>query len=181
MLIVKGNQPQLRADISWLFEGEWNKELAPPEQASSVAKGHGRLEERRITISTEMKEFLAAEWAGVERVFRLEREITHKGKLRREVVYGLTSLPSTAASSQKLLSLVREHWLIENRLHWRRDVSLGEDSCQSWQGQVPQVLAALNNAVLSLLDRLKVANVPAKQREFAADPVKALPLLLANC
>jgi len=127
-----------------------------------------------------MKEFLAAEWTGLEQVFELEREITHKGRTRREVVYGITSLPAAVADSRQLLELVRAHWSIENRLHWRRDVSLGEDGCQSWQGQVPQVLAALNNGVLSLLDRLKVKNVPEAQRQLEADPAKALKLLLAG-
>ncbi len=174
--------------MSWLFEGEgegkgegeWPKELEPLTRASSLDKGHGRLEKRTIEVSGEMKDFLAGEWVGLEQVFRLQREITHKGRTRQEVVYGITSLPQAAAGSRQLLELVRAHWLIENRLHWRRDVSLGEDGCQSWQGQVPQVLAALNNAVLSLLDRLKVKNVPEAQREFDANPAKALKLLLAG-
>jgi len=182
--VVKSNQPGLQADLSWLFEGEGEgerpKELEPVARASSLDKGHGRLEKRAIEVSLEMKDFLAGEWAGLEQVFRLQREITHKGQTRREVVYGITSLPQSVADSRRLLELVRAHWLIENRLHWRRDVSLGEDGCQSWPGQVPQVLAALNNGVLSLLDRHKVKNVPEAQREFDADPAKALKLLLAG-
>ncbi len=181
MLIVKGNQPELQADLSWLFEGEWTKGLERPQEASSLDKGHGRLEIRRIKVSGAMKEYLGGEWAGLEQVFRLDREISSKGHSRQEVIYGLTSLPPGIASSRQLLELVRGHWQIENRLHWRRDVSLGEDGCQCWRGQVPEVLAVLNNAVLSILDRLKVKNVPQAQRELEANPAKALKLLLGNC
>jgi hypothetical protein len=61
---------------------------------------------------------------------------------------------------------------IENRLHWRRDVTLGGDHCQVRTGQAPQVLAALNNAILALADACQVCNL-------AAHPEQALALLLA--
>ena len=50
--------------------------------------------------------------------------------MSREVVYGITSLSPTRASAARLLALVRGHWKIENRFHWRRDVTLREDHCQ---------------------------------------------------
>ena len=71
-------------------------------------------------------------------------------------------------------------YTIENRLHWRRDVTLGEDQSQVRTGRAPQVLAALNNAVLALMDWLKVSNVPAQMRVFAAHPHAALRLLLGG-
>ncbi len=52
----------------------------------------------------------------------------------------------------QLLYHIRRHWEIENRLHWRRDSTLGEDACTVGRGQTPQVLAALNNAILALAD-----------------------------
>jgi hypothetical protein len=58
---------------------------------------------------------------------------------------------------------------------------MGEEACQVRIGQVPEVLASLNNAVLSLLDFLKVPNVAAKMREFSAKPVLALRLLILKC
>jgi hypothetical protein len=73
---------------------------------------------------------------------------------------------------------VRAHWHLENRVHWRRDVTLGEDASQVRRGQAPQVMAALNNVVLSLMDRHRVRNVPAQMRAFAANPVAALALLV---
>ena len=73
---------------------------------------------------------------------------------------------------------MRQHWHIENRSHWRRDVTLGEDACLVTVGQVPQVLAALNNALLALVDFVKRPNLAATLRFFNAFPDKALDLLL---
>jgi hypothetical protein len=75
-------------------------------------------------------------------------------------------------------TFVRRHWAVENELHWHRDVTLGEDGCQSRTGKMPPMLATLNNAVLALMEMLAVSNVPAKTREFAAFPERTLQLLL---
>ena len=69
-------------------------------------------------------------------------------------------------------------YTIENRLHWRRDVTLGEDHSQVRTGRAPEVLAALNNTLLSLMDFLHVPNVPKQMRFYQAYPVEALRLLL---
>jgi hypothetical protein len=70
------------------------------------------------------------------------------------VVHAITSLSPERADAARLLELSRAHWDIENRLHWVRDVSLGEDACRVRTGAAPQVLAACRNAVLTLVRRL---------------------------
>jgi hypothetical protein len=120
---------------------------------------------------------LAEQWSGLAQVFELEREIVRTGKVTYEKVYGITSLPAEAADARCLLTLVREHWHLENRVHWRRDVTLGEDGCQVKQSRAAQALAAVNNGVLMLMDRLGVENVKAQMREFAAHPLTAVALL----
>jgi predicted transposase YbfD/YdcC len=177
LLTAKTNQRELASDLAFLFEGEWPAYLER-QRAESLDKGHGRIEQRRITVSSELNDFLAKKWHGVAQVFKLERWITIKGKTRYEVVYGLTSLPIELAGPARLLQLVRDHWRIENRLHWRKDVTLKEDSCRVHTGQIPKVLAALNNAVLSFMDYLAVGNLPSKMRQFEANPLPALALLL---
>jgi hypothetical protein len=124
-----------------------------------------------------MNEYLAGQWEDLAQVFQIEREIVRNGKTSREVVYGITSVPGEVAGAGEVLSLVRAHWQLENRVHWRRDVTLGEDGCQVKQGKAVQVLAALNNGVLMLMDHLGVQNVKAQMREFAAQPVAAVALL----
>ena len=79
-----------------------------------------------------------------------------------------------------MLQLVRRHWRIENGLHWRRDVTLGEDACQTRTGQVPSLLAQLNSAVLCLMDRVGVHNVARQMRYFDAHVEQALALLLTG-
>ncbi len=100
--------------------------------------------------------------------------------MRQEVVYGITSLPPSRASAQQLLALVREHWAIENRLHWRRDVTLREDRSQVRKGTAPRMLAVLNSFLLALLDFLGVSNVPKQMRVFDAHPLLAVRLLLGS-
>lgn len=75
---------------------------------------------------------------------------------------------------------MREHWAIENRLHWRRDVTLGVDACQTRTGATPSLLAQLNGTVLSLMDRVGVGNVARQMRSFDAHPEQALDLLLTG-
>jgi predicted transposase YbfD/YdcC len=122
LLVAKGNQPTLRDDLQ-LFFSEPPVDYLDWRQARTVDKGHGRLEIRDIVVSTELNEFLAGKWTGVAQVFRLVRTVTKKGQTSEEVVYGLTALSPVQAGAQDLLAVVRAHWAIENRLHYRRDVT----------------------------------------------------------
>jgi hypothetical protein len=76
-----------------------------------------------------------------------------------------------------LLRLVRQHWRIENSLHYVRDVTLGEDACRVRRGAAPQVLAALRNAAVHLLSGLGLASRAAAMRRLQTQPQEALALL----
>lgn len=119
-------------------------------------------------------DYLRRDWGEVGQVFRLQRERTIKGKHSVEVIYGWTSLSPQQCSPQQLLQLIRAHWSVENRLHWRRDVTLGEDGCGVRFPPVAQMLAALNTVVLSLMDRHQVTNVARQIRRFVSHPDQAL-------
>jgi predicted transposase YbfD/YdcC len=179
LLVAKGNQPTLRDDLQ-LFFSEPPADCQDWRQARTVDKGHGRLEIREVEASTELNEFLADKWTGVAQVFRLVRTVTKKGKTSEEIVYGLTALSPGQASAENLLALVRQHWAIENRLHYRRDVTLREDDCQVRKGEAPRVLAVLNSFLLAVLDFLGVSNVPSQMRTFDAHPLQAVRLLLGS-
>lgn len=178
LLIAKANQSELRAEIALLF-GQPPLPWLPESQATQTDKGHGRLEMRQMRASAELGEFLAPKWPGVQQVFQLERRIWRRGQLTTESVYGMTSLPAQRTPVAALLALLRAHWHIENRSHWRRDVTLGEDRCKVASPLAPQVLAALNNVVLALMDYLEVDNVASQIRRFDAAPADALALLIA--
>jgi hypothetical protein len=71
-------------------------------------------------------------------------------------------------------------YTIENKLHYRRDGSLGEDACQTRTGPVPSLLAQLNSTVLGLMDRAGIRNVARQMRYFDAHPEQALALVLTG-
>jgi predicted transposase YbfD/YdcC len=112
-------------------------------------KEHGRKVKRRLQASTRLAEHL--DWPGLAQVCRLERTTRRNGQEVVEIEYAITSLAPAKADASRLLSLWREHWHIENRLHWVRDVTFGEDKCRVKLGHGPQNLAAFRNAAISLL------------------------------
>jgi hypothetical protein len=116
-------------------------------------------------------------WPGLAQGFELRRERTIKGKTTVEVVYGITSLRPEEANAARLLQLLRDHWQIENCLHYVRDVTLREDACRVRKGTAPQVLAALRNAVVHLLAGVAAPSRAAAIRRFNAHPVEALRML----
>lgn len=181
VLLAKDNQPTLKEDIADFFEDRI-PDRRRWQEAETWNKGHGRLEHRQIVCSPDLNDWFANEWQGIEQVFRLERtvRILNTGEIHHEVVYGISSLSLQQAPAPRILALVREHWAIENRLHWRRDVTLGEDACQTRTGSPPSLLAQLNSAVLSLMDRIGVRNVARQMRYFDAEYNQALDLVLTG-
>lgn len=111
-------------------------------------------------------------------VFRLQRERTCQGTHTSEVIYGWTSLVQKHWSPERLLGLIRAHWAVENRLHWRRDATLGEERCGVRLDPVAAMLAVLNTVVLSLMDLHQVANVASQLRRFSAHPREAIAWVL---
>ncbi len=175
VMIVKDNQPQLRADIALVF-------ALPPtsdrqETARTVDIGHGRIEQRNITTSEALVGY--SDWPGLAQVFELGRYvITQKTTEERvEVVYGVTSLSPERGTPERLLELVRGHWQIENKSHWVRDVTFDEDRSQVRCGNIPQVMAALRNTTIGLLRGAGYSNIAAACRRFAAQPDLALTLI----
>ena len=180
---VKDNQPELREDIEALFEPEVCGAACSPVRkdfrtAHTLEKGHGRIEERTITASSMLKDYL--DWPYVDQVFRLERSAVRvkDGKTTQQVVHGVTSLSAGEASAAQLLAVARSQWQIENGLHYRRDDTLREDRCRLKTGHAPLMIATINNLILGLLSRQGVTSVPQARRQFAAHPDQALALIL---
>ncbi|HSX80931.1 MAG TPA: ISAs1 family transposase [Candidatus Saccharimonadia bacterium] len=175
VMIVKENQPQLRADIELVF-------TLPPagdrqETARTVDIGHGRIEQRNITTSEALVGY--SDWPGLAQVFELGRHVIMQktGQERVEVVYGVTSLSAERATPGRVLDLVRGHWSIENKSHWVRDVTFDEDRSQVRCGSIPQVMAALRNTAIGLLRWAGHTNIAAACRRLAAQPAQALALI----
>lgn len=138
-----------------------------------MEKGHGRIEHRRILTTREIVAYLA--WPGLAQVCRIERRREIAGKVGSEVVYALTSLTRERAGPTTLLALVRQHWAIENQLHWLRDVTLREDAGRVRSGAAPQALAALRNVILRLVKPLP-GPLTAIRKTFAENRLQAIDL-----
>ena len=175
VMIVKENQPQLKADIELVF-------TLPPvgdrqESTRTVDVGHGRIETRNLTTSEALVGY--SDWPGLAQVFEVGRHVITKKteKERVEVVYGVTSLSPERATPNRLLELVRGHWGIENKSHWVRDVTFDEDRSQVRCGNIPHIMAALRNTAIGLLRWAGHTNIAAACRRLAAQPAQALALI----
>ncbi len=134
LVIVKENQATLLHAIATLFASRADAALAAASlpawdmrEATTVDKGHGRLEVRHLAASTELNDYL--DWPALAQVMMIERTWWERGERRTAVRYGITSLPAAVAGADRLLTLVRGHWQIENGLHYVKDVTLV--ACQS--------------------------------------------------
>ena len=143
----------------------------PPDlrRAETIEKGHGRIEVRKITTTSEVVMHL--EWPGAAQVVRIERHRHIKGRDSVEIAYLITSLSAAEASPDRLLQLNRAHWGIENKLHHVRDVSMNEDRCRVRAGARP--IAALRNLTLSMIRKLG-RSIPAARENFREDRAEAI-------
>jgi predicted transposase YbfD/YdcC len=176
VMVVKENQKSLLDDVRTVFDGpcthllrKWSFEITD--------SGHGRIEKRFLTSSDELKGYTT--WPGLHQVFGLTRIVVSKktGELRKETVYGITSLSPEQAAPFRLLELVRNHWHIENKSHWVRDVTFDEDHSQVRCGNTPEVMSALRNTVIGLMRHCGITNIASACRRFSAQPLFALELI----
>lgn len=176
VLIVKENQPTLRADIATLYS-----ELAVVADTVTQTRSctcHGyRIERRCLAASSALRDYCV--WPGLEQVLRIERTVKDKrnGKTHTEVHYGITSLAPAEADAQRLATLVRGHWRIENRLHWVRDKDFAEDASRVRTRHAPQAMAIFRNLAISLLRLLGYDCLVAGLRHCAYHPEAAISLV----
>jgi predicted transposase YbfD/YdcC len=191
---AKGNQPQMEENIRLWFEPDvqpipgMSNLPKDFETVQETNKGHGRLETRTLTVSSQLKDYLPApvpqaqvDWPYLEQVFKLERHfVSHKtGEIHEQIEYGFSSLSRDEIAPAKLLEMTRSYWGIENGLHYRRDVTLREDYTRLTKGSAGQAMACLNNLILGiLLSKKKYRTIPTARRYFSAHPAEALDLFL---
>jgi len=146
ILAVKENQPSLLADVKDSFQM-----LSADTVAEEIDCGHGRVERRSCAVLLDLSLLeKPSEWASLHGLVRIEAERYHKlsGKTEREIRYYITSLKAGAA---RLNGLIRQHWGIENKLHWVLDVGFGEDADRKRAGNSAQNFSLLNRIALNLL------------------------------
>jgi predicted transposase YbfD/YdcC len=177
LMVVKRNRRQLYDELTWFFDTPPLPCDRPWRTVRTVNKGHGRLETRQVTCTDDLDDYLS--WPGVQQVLRreCERVLLKTGVVTQAVTYALTSLPAADATPDEVAALWRGHWMIENGRHYVRDVTLGEDACQMHVGAAPQALAAVRNAVISLVRSAGWTNIAAGLRHYSLSLHDALQLI----
>lgn len=145
------------------------------EIATTLSKGHGRVEHRELTSTTLLNDHL--DWPGMKQVCRLKRTTLRQGVWTTEVEYAITSVEHDRGDSSTLLGWWRGHWGIENQVHWVRDETFGEDRCRARCGSAPQVLAGVRNLVMNWLRSRKTVNIAAALRDNAWNPQPLFAML----
>jgi predicted transposase YbfD/YdcC len=173
LLTVKGNQPTLRKQLAGL---PW---ADVPVTHTQLDRGHGRVERRTLKVVTVTAGIAFPHAAQAIQVTRQVRKRKTR-KWRTETVYAVTDLTADQARPDELATWLRGHWCIENRLHWVRDVTFGEDLSQARTGNGPQVMATLRNLAISLLRLTGATNIAKAIRYHARDTKRPLALLLTS-
>lgn len=120
----------------------------------------------------QLPEEVLLKWKGARTALKVVRHRNEKGKVRGETVYALTSLDLSNVSVKMMGNYIRSHWFIENKLHYVRDVTLGEDLCRIRKGNGSQLFASMRNIVLNLFRLNDVENIAAEIREMLYYPEK---------
>jgi predicted transposase YbfD/YdcC len=184
VLPVKDNHPTMRRTIADVFMPALvtpghGRVCLPEMTTQTLTNGHGRIEYRYLTVSSQLNDYL--DWPHLGQVFRLQRVVqyTATGKLTYQVVFGVTSLTANECSPERLMRILRTHWHIENRLHFVRDVTFHEDDCPIRHTKRQRILACLNNLVIGLIRQFDQFDyIPEARRFFSVNYAQALQLLL---
>ena len=166
LVTVKGNQPALQKAVHAAFDRACEGEFAGCDMAASVEDGHGRHEERYVTLIRD-PEGLPAEWADIGAVVVVGRERAVKGANASSCHFYITSLRASAA---ELAGYIRGHWGVENGLHWCLDVSFREDANRTRDTNAGANLGVVRRVAASLLKQDKgKGSIKAKRLNAALD------------
>jgi predicted transposase YbfD/YdcC len=147
-LALKGNQATLHADVS-LFLDDPARESG--ETDTTVDADNGRIETRVATVSTDIDWLQHShKWPGLACIGKVTRTRETTAGTTLETAYYLLS---KAVSAKRFNQVVRSHWGIENRLHWRLDVVMNEDQDRNRMDNGPYNLAILRHMALNVMQQ----------------------------
>ena len=164
---LKGNQPGLFQDVKTNF--------IPESTVSQINKGHGRIEKRSVSVCQTINGIRF--WPGLKTLIRVQSErqtIRHNHvEVKSETRYYISSLSITA---QEFGDRIRGYWGVENKVHYVRDVTQGEDASRIRTKPLPQIFAFARNFTLNLYRNQMFENMAQAQRlcSFGLDTLKQL-------
>ena len=144
VLALKGNQESLNEDVR-LFLDDPATDVA---QATQTNKGHGRIEIRTASLSDDVSWLQERHsWPGLAAVGKItaSRQIGERASVESRYY-----LLSQAFPPERFNAIAREHWGIENRLHWMLDVVFNEDQSRNRKDHCPENLALMRKLALNL-------------------------------
>lgn len=152
VLAVKGNQGTLHEEVREFFDdvsvGRLDAEL---DHDHTVEKDHGRIEERTVWVSRDVDWLRdTREWEGLSGLVAVQSKRTIDGQTTTERRYFICS---GNKSAEEIGRAIRNHWTIENELHWGLDVTFKEDMCRVRKDNAAQNLSRLRRLALSILKR----------------------------
>ena len=155
ILSLKDNHPTLHQQVKNWFETAQSIGFEGINVSISqrIEKGHHRLEKRRVytvPMSQIPQLYQLDLWAGLKTIVMVVRSSQHWNKTTQEVQFYITSLASDA---NKIGSAIRQHWGIENSVHWTLDVTFHEDESRIRSLHSPQNFALLRRIALNALER----------------------------
>lgn len=164
IMAVKGNQGTLHDDLYLLFEGFEDEmyQQVNYDTARTINQGHGRDEYRQVWVvnDVEYRQYLrgAEKWAKLHSLIKLAtvRYVSAKVKMETTIRYFISSWQ---ASASDFLQAIRDHWHIENGLHWVLDVAFREDESRIRKDHAPANMAVLRHIAVNLLKQEKSAEV----------------------
>ena len=148
VLALKGNQGTLHDDVITYLDDPAAKVTAA---APTVDADHGRIETRTAMVSTDIAWLREDhQWPGLAAIGKVVRIRETPAKTTTETAYYLLSTP---LSAERLNEVVRSHWGVENRLHWRLDVVMNEDQDRNRLGNGPENLAVLRHMAMNVMQK----------------------------
>jgi predicted transposase YbfD/YdcC len=153
---LKGNQSNLHEDVKLYFEN-----LSAEQSVVTNDKGHGRIEKREYFLETDI-DWLEQKrsWSGLSAIGAVKSTVYEKDEIRAETRYFITSLTDVEVFSKA----VREHWGIENSLHWCLDVVFREDYCRTRKDNSAENFAVIRRIALNILKNYPVKMSLARKR-----------------
>ena len=153
-LSLKKNQRTLYEDVKSMFESNKTYEKLSTE---FVEKGHGRIEHRKCETINDVTwlKTVQPDWIDLESVSMITRTRVLKGSESTQVHYYISS---SKDKSSDALEKSRNHWLIENQLHWVLDVQFGEDKSLIRKGNAAENMASIRRLVLNICKNYKDKN-----------------------
>ena len=167
---VKENQPSLLNTIKTVVET--NEPLSICHQNE---KSRGRKEQRTVEVFLSLVSGVE-EWKGLQRIIHVKRQTTRKGRTSSTDSYYITSL--NIDDAKEFAKGIREHWSIENRLHWVKDVIQHEDDAGIKKGNGIETLSLLKNVAINICREIGFDSIKAASIYFASNVKELLKKLL---